>query len=59
MRAARDEGDVRAGPGQRRSESASDAPGADNRYTHMTLPSKSTPPIPLMIVGPDTSIRKA
>ena len=40
-------------------KAAADAAGSDYRYTHMTLPSKSTPPIPLIIVGPDASIRKA
>ena len=34
MGAACDEGDVGTGPGQRRTESASDAARADNRNTH-------------------------
>jgi hypothetical protein len=34
MGAACDEDDVGTGLGQRRAESASDAPGADNRNTH-------------------------
>ena len=34
MRAARDEGDVGARLGQRRTKSAPDAAGADNRNTH-------------------------
>jgi hypothetical protein len=34
MSASRDESDIGAGLGQRRAESASDAPGADNRNTH-------------------------
>jgi hypothetical protein len=34
MRAARDERDIGAGPGQRCAESSSNAPGANNRNTH-------------------------
>jgi hypothetical protein len=34
LRAARNEGDIRARPGQRRAKPTSDAAGADNRNTH-------------------------
>jgi hypothetical protein len=38
MRAARDEGHVRAGLGQRRTKPASDTAGADNRNPHGNSP---------------------
>ena len=51
MRAAGDEGHVRAGLCQGRAEAAADAAGPHHRYTHMTLPSKSTPSVQATMVG--------
>ena len=57
MGAAGDEGDVTSRLSERRAKPSTDAARAHDRYTHMTLPSKSTPAVQASIVGPP-SIRK-
>ena len=59
MGAAGDEGDIAAGLCQRRAKCSADAARAHDRYTHMTLPSKSTPPVQAIIVGRCAAMCKA